>query len=362
MILVTGGAGYIGAVVVHQLLERGEAVRIFDKLFFTEAPLKGVRDKIELVQGDIRTIDPSVLEGVTAIIHAAGLSNDPTAEYNPQANHEMNTVATERLAKLAKSMGIKRFIFASSCSIYDKGFNAEDILQDETAVLKPRAAYSVSKYQAEQILLKMADEHFKPVIFRQGTVYGYSPRMRYDLVVNTFVRDALTKGRLTVNAGGEMWRPLIDVTDIGLAYLTALTVPVDKIGGQIFNLSYKNYRVLELAHWVREALKDEAHIDIDVDYTNYNTRSYRVSTTKTERLLGFRPKVSVKDSVLYMIEKIREEKKTDFENPIYYNIKWMTFLDETERLLKKIGSVYDLPEADKATLGAKLAIKEPVTK
>jgi len=137
MILVTGGAGYIGCVAVRQLLDKGEAVRVFDKLYFGADGLADVRDKIELVQGDIRTFDPAVLDGCDAVLHLAGLSNDPTAEFNPKANHEINTVGTDVVAKACKAKGVKRFVFASTCSIYDLGFYAPDFLRDEESEVRP---------------------------------------------------------------------------------------------------------------------------------------------------------------------------------------------------------------------------------
>src|SRR5213596_4048501 len=236
MILVTGGAGYIGCVAVRQLLDKGEAVRVFDKLYFGDEGLAAVADKIDLVQGDLRTLDPAVLDGCNAVLHLAGLSNDPTAEFNPKANQDINTRGTEVLADACKRRGVKRFIFASTCSIYDLGFYAPDFLRDEDSEVRPRAAYAVSNYDAERILLKMADENFCPVILRQGTVYGWSPRMRYDLVVNTFVKDALSTGRITIHYGGEMWRPLVDIRDVARAYVAAIEAPEDAVRGQVFNI------------------------------------------------------------------------------------------------------------------------------
>src|SRR5262245_6718862 len=156
----------------------------------------------------MRAVPPTVLEGVDAVVNVGGLSNDPTAEYNPRANHEMNTVATTALARLCRARGVRRYVPASSCTIYDCGVldAGADVLQDETSAVAPRAPYSVSKYEAERAILAMMGDGFCPVILRKGTVYGYSPRMRYDLVVNTFVRDALARGRLTLHHGGEMWR------------------------------------------------------------------------------------------------------------------------------------------------------------
>lgn len=340
MILVTGGAGYIGCVLVEELLAKGESVRLYDKLYFSEAGLKKVRDKIDLVQGDLRYFDPKVLDGIDSVIHLAGLSNDPTAEFNPKANHEMNTVATGVLAKACKERGIRKFTFASTCSIYDRGLFAEDTLYSEDSPVAPRAAYAVSNYEAEKILLGMCDDDFCPVILRQGTVYGFSPRMRYDLVVNTFVKDALTKGVLKVFCGGEMWRPLVDVSDVAKAHICCVEAPEEKVRGQIFNLSFKNYRVLELAHWVREALKDRMMLDIEVDYSHFKARSYRVSAQKIETVLGFKPIVAVKESVIKMVEKIHEYGYTDFLHPRYYNIEWMTLLSQMEETLAKIGSVF----------------------
>ncbi len=340
MILVTGGAGYIGCIAVRQLLDKGEAVRVYDKLYFGDDGLAEVRDKIELVQGDIRAFDPAVLDGCDAVLHLAGLSNDPTAEFNPRANEEINTHGTEVVAKACKAAGIKRFINASTCSIYDLGFYAPDFLRDEDSEVKPRAAYAVSNHEAERILLEMADGRFCPVILRQGTVYGWSPRMRYDLVVNTFLRDAVGKGTLTVHAGGEMWRPLVDVTDLCRVYIACVEAPEDTVHGKIFNVVGKNYRILELAHWVREALKPIKKVEIEVDYTTYKTRSYRVSGERIQSVLGVKPLVGVKESVEHMLRQVDEHKQMDLYNPRYYNIEWMTLLADMEQTLKRIGGVF----------------------
>src|SRR3989449_8619417 len=315
MILVTGGAGYIGCVAIGQLVDKGEAARVFAKLYFGEEGLAEVGDKLDLVQGDLRTLDPAVLDGCNAVIHLAGLSNDPTAEFNPKANADINTRGTEVLADACKRRDVKRFIFASTCSIYDLGFYAPDFLRDEDSEVRPRAAYAVSNYDAERILLKLADENFCPVILRQGTVYGWSPRMRYDLVVNTFVRDALWKGCLTVNAGGEMWRPLIDVSDVSRVYSACVEAADEKVQGRIFNVVEKNYRILELAHWVREAFKLTKKIEIEVDYSSYKTRSYRVSGKRIEVELGFQPLVNVKESVERMLKMIQLNGHVDLQHP-----------------------------------------------
>jgi len=341
MILVTGGAGYVGCVAVRQLLAKGEALRVFDKLYFGADGLADVADTVELIQGDVRTFDPAVLDGCNAVLHLAGLSNDPTAEFNPRANEEINTHGTETVARAAKERGIKRFIFASTCSIYDLGFYAPDFLRDEDSEVRPRAAYAVSNYNAERLLLAMADDRFCPVILRQGTVYGWSPRMRYDLVVNTFVRDALSKGFLTVNCGGEMWRPLVDVTDLARVYVACVEAPDDRVHGRVFNVVAKNYRILELAHWVREALKPVRKIDIEVDYSDHRTRSYRVSGQRIETELGVKCVVGVKESAEHMMRMLEQNGgPMEAYHPRYYNIEWMTLLSSMEKTIKQIGGVF----------------------
>ncbi|MDH7476216.1 MAG: NAD-dependent epimerase/dehydratase family protein [Microgenomates group bacterium] len=341
-VLVTGGAGYIGVVQIEELLEKGYAVKVLDTLYWGEEPLKHLKDRIEIIQADIRDVDPSIVKDVWAVIHHAGLSNDPMAEFNPKANFEINTEATKRFAKLCKENGIQKFTFASSASIYDKGLLAEDVLQDENSKVEPKAAYSLSKYKAEQELLKLADKDFCPVIFRQGTVYGFSPRMRYDLVVNTMLKTALMTNKLLVFCGGEQWRPLIDVRDVAQAHIVALEAPKEKVCGQIFNLVYKNYRVLELAHWVRKALREIKGLnpEIEVDYSPRRDRSYRISGEKIKKVLNWEPKISVEESLKGMIKKIEEYKYTDFMNPKYYNIEWMKLLSEVVELQKKVKRVF----------------------
>ena len=194
-ILIVGGAGYVGSILTRELLERGYAVKIFDRLFFGTVGIDDIKEKVELIIGDIRHVSSAILDDVEAVINVSGLSNDPTAEYNPEANYEMNTVATAKLAQLCKQKGIRKFIFASSASVYDVGETNEDkdIILDEASVVSPKAAYSRSKFEAEKLILALQDQNFCPVILRKGTIYGFSPRMRYDLVVNTFVKDAMTK-------------------------------------------------------------------------------------------------------------------------------------------------------------------------
>ncbi len=346
-VLLVGGAGYVGAVLAEELLERGYAVKILDRLYYGDIGLRDVHDRVELVVGDMRILPPDILEDVDAVVNVGGLSNDPTAEYNPRANYEMNTLATQTLAEMCKQHGVRRYVFASSCSIYDRGVGNDDkdVMQDEDSPVEPKAAYSGSKREAEKILLQMTDKDFCPVILRKGTIYGFSPRMRYDLVVNTFVKDALSKGYVNLHYGGEMWRPLVDVRDVARAYITCLQADEDAVRGQIFNIAHRNMRISELALRVQQALREVGiQCDIRVDYGYKGVRSYRVSVHKIDRSLFFRTKISVEESVQDMVDKIRRYHCDDFDNPRYYNIRWMRLLEEANKVISITGSVFDAPQ------------------
>jgi nucleoside-diphosphate-sugar epimerase len=336
-------------VLASELLERGYAVRILDRLYFGDHGLAEIKDRVELVVGDMRVISPDVLDGVEAVVNVGGLSNDPTAEYNPKANYEMNTNASIALAEMCKKHRVKRYILASSCSVYDRGVIDEtrDVVVDETADIDPPGAYAGSKVAAEQQLLPMASDDLCVTVLRKATLFGFSPRMRYDLVVNTFVKDALQSGRITLHFGGEMWRPLSDVRDAARAYIALLQAPPKRINGEIFNLVYRNFRISELALRVREALH-EMGIDVAIatDYAYRGVRDYRVSGQKLFERLKVEPNLTIEDSVKSMVEGIERLKYTDFDNPRYYNIKWMRFLEQAHSIIRVTGSVFESPTAE----------------
>ncbi|HXY70963.1 MAG TPA: SDR family oxidoreductase [Actinomycetota bacterium] len=348
-VLVVGGAGYVGCVLVEALLERGYSVRVLDRMFFGRAPVEAFQDRVELVVADMREISEQHLHDCAAVINVGGLSNDPTAEFDPQANEELNHRAAVRVAQVAKAAGVPKLIFASTASIYDRGVDDEagDLVLDEDARVAPRAAYATTKRAAEVEILALTDAGFAPVVFRKGTVFGFSPRMRYDLVVNSFVKDAMSSGTIHVFYGGRMWRPLVDVEDVARAYIRALDAESEVVGGQIFNLAAANFRIAELALEVRRALS-EAGVpsELDVDYENRLIRSYRVSSEKAERLLGFSARVSVAESVTRMVREIRARSLTDFSHPRYHNIEWMKVLEEATGIVREHGYVLSRPEPD----------------
>ena len=260
----------------------------------------------------------------------------------------MNTVATRALAELAKSQGVKRYLYASSCSIYDVGVVDEerDVLLNEESPVEPHAAYAVSKLAGERELLALADENFSPVILRMGTLFGFSPRMRYDLVVNTFVKDALLKGHVHLHYGGQMWRPLVDVRDAARAYVVALEAENSLVAGQIFNVVSENFRISELALRVREGLRARGvDTEIKATFQYAGIRNYRVSGRKITNRLNYKPVITIEESVKDMVEKIREYGYTNFDNDRYYNIRWMKLLEYVKELIDVTGTIFDTPTA-----------------
>ncbi|MBU0686431.1 MAG: SDR family oxidoreductase [Candidatus Margulisbacteria bacterium] len=337
IVLVTGGAGYIGAVLVQELLAQGKKVRVFDKLYFGDAPLASFKDKIDLVQGDVRAFPEKALEGVGAVVHLGSLSNDPTADFDPQANHAINFEGTMRVAEACKKKGVKRLSFASSCAIY--GFHLEDIA-DENFPPNPQSEYAQSKLDAENGLKSLISNDFCPVIFRQATVFGFSPRHRWDLVVNTMTKDAFQKGIIQVYCAGDMWRPLVHVKDVALAHINAIAAPENKVKGEIFNLVYENHHILELGHMIKDILKTKRAVKVDVQTGTKESRSYRVSGDKLKQKLGFTAALSIEAAVNEIWGLLSSGRYTDFSNPIYYNIDWMKLLVDMEQKLKITGKVF----------------------
>jgi nucleoside-diphosphate-sugar epimerase len=326
LVLVTGGGGYIGSVLVPRLLDRGYRVRVLDRLYWGHMPLAGVSDRVELVEADVRDLPATALDGVSGVIHLAGLSNDPTAEYDPEANWQMNAIATEVLGQSCVERDVERLVFASSCSLYD---GLPPGMHDETAAIAPRGAYATSKRYGEQALQALVDSGLCPVILRNGTVYGFSPRMRFDLVVNTFVKDALLRAELQLHGGGWMWRPLVDVSDVSDAMIAALEAPADLVRGQIFNVLHSNYQIRELAMLVAGSVQLLGRpVTLRETPAPRLTRDYECSNTKLAGVLGFQPVRSVVEAIVDVLSHIDVDDKVMLSDPRYYNIRWMELIHE----------------------------------
>jgi nucleoside-diphosphate-sugar epimerase len=337
-VLVTGGGGYIGCVLVERLLARGYKVRVLDRLYWGDEPLADLLPRIELINADVRQIPSEALDDIDGVIHLAGLSNDPTAEYNPEANWQMNALATETLGQACVARGIERLVFASSCSLYD---GLPPAMHDEATEVKPRGAYAESKRYSERALLALADEGLCPVMLRNGTVYGYSPRMRYDLVVNTFVKDALLKGGLSLHGGGWMWRPLVDVRDAADGEIAAFEAPADLVKAEIFNVLHANYQIRELAMLVAGSVQLTGRVVSleEAPLPDIITRNYECSNAKFAQRLGFIPSISVVDSVADMLARIDVQDPAKLTDPRCYNIRWLELLNELKPRLETYPTV-----------------------
>jgi nucleoside-diphosphate-sugar epimerase len=336
-VLLAGGAGYIGCVLAERLLERGYQVRILDRLWWGEEPLAHIRDRIDVVAADVRDVPAETFDGVDAVINLSGLSNDPTAEYDPDANWQMNAIATESLGKACVERGIKRFVFASSCSLYD---GMPPGMHDETAAIEPRGAYATSKRYGEEALLSLVGEGLDAGIVRNGTVYGWSPRMRFDLVVNTFVKDALLKGQLELHGGGWMWRPLVDVRDCADAMVAVLEAPAEKIRGEIFNVLHSNYQIRELAFLVAGSVQLLGrNVELVEAPAPKLTRDYECSNAKLSMTLGFNPTRSVVEAVSDLLGRIDVQDRTSLADPRHYNIRWLELMHEIGPRIERFGSV-----------------------
>ncbi|MFZ2025568.1 MAG: SDR family oxidoreductase [Microgenomates group bacterium] len=325
-IVVTGGAGYIGSVLIPRLLRENYNITVFDTFYFGKKSIHAYKDRIKIIQGDVRKPPKNLFRGVDAVIHLAALSNDPTAEFNPEANAEINTAGTQIIAEMAKQQGVKRFIFASSCSIYDLGLEAKIAIKNENSKVCPKNPYSKSKYLAEQALLQMASPTFSPIILRKGTVFGYSPRMRYDLIINTMVRDAICTKQLHIFCQGKQWRPLVAIEDVAEAYMLALKKPRMKLHGKIINIASGNYRVEEVAKEVQKVFHDSFHEEIQLIYEQaYRPdRSYCVSMKRAKKVLDFESRHTMSASIYLLVKIIlKHQELRKFKNPVFYNIERM---------------------------------------
>ena len=281
--LVTGHAGYIGSVLVEELLAGGHDVVGLDTCFYDRCDFTDALPEIPALRLDVRDVTGAALGGFDAIVHLAALSNDPLGALNPRLTDDVNFGATARLAAAAKAAGVRRFVFASSCSMY--GAADGDGPVDETAPLRPLTEYARSKVRSEQALLELADDKFSPVLMRNATVYGVSPRLRVDLVVNNLVGWALTTGKVRILSDGTPWRPLVHVRDVAAATVAMLEAPRDVVHAEAFNVAPldENYQVRDVAEIVRDAVGD---CELELAGTgDPDTRSYRVDFTKLARTL-----------------------------------------------------------------------------
>lgn len=319
-VLVTGAGGYIGSVLVPMLLEKGYEVIALDRFFFGKEMLPPENNQLKILEEDIRFFDKDILKDVDAVIDLAALSNDPTGELDPVKTWSINYLGRFRVATLAKLMGVKRYIFPSSCSVY--GFQNEIV--DEISNTNPLTTYAKANLKAEEDISSLADDSFTVVILRQATVYGFSPRMRFDLAINGMVRGFFKNGKIPILRDGTQWRPFVHVKDTSRAMLLALEAPADKVNREIFNVGSddQNYQIFDLAKRIAEA------IGIPFEYEWYGLpdhRSYRVSFKKIKEVLDFTPEYNAEKGALEVWEALKSG-KLDPDDPKTITVEWYKHL------------------------------------
>jgi nucleoside-diphosphate-sugar epimerase len=316
-ILVAGGAGYIGSVMIPKLLDRGYRVDVID-LFWFGNHLPG---EVGVVEKDIFALDEKDLAGYDQVVFLGGLSNDPMAEFSPSLNFISNAAAPAYLGYIAKRAGVKRLVYAGSCSVY--GYTVNE-LYDEDSPAVSSYPYGISKLQGEQAVMQMADDSFSVICFRQGTVSGYSPRMRLDLIVNTMFKCALQDGTITVN-NPAIWRPILSIQDAASAYIRAVEAN-ESISG-IFNIASGNYTVGEVADLVKLGVEEAFDREVKLDIRSIQDyRNYKVTVDRARKVLSFKPRHDVESIIRELA--VNHDKFRDYDNPSYYNIQVFKTLAE----------------------------------
>lgn len=321
-ILVTGGAGYVGSALVLKLLNAGYKVIVLDLLIYGEKVLKPHKN-LKLIKGDIRnrSLLEKILTNIDAVIHLACISNDPSFELNKTLGQDINFNAFEPLVKTANKAGVKRFIYASSSSVY--GVKSQKNVNEETS-LDPLTDYSKYKAECEKVLFRYQNSDFTTAIIRPATVCGYSPRQRLDLVVNILTNLAYHKRQITI-FGGQQLRPNIHIDDMVDAYLLLLDCKENKIAGKIFNVGYENHTVAELGEDVKSVVGEDVKLIFSKSNDN---RSYHISSEKIKEELGFVPKKNIRDAVKDLADAFKKQLLVDpLKNEIYFNIQRMKSLN-----------------------------------
>jgi len=309
-ILLAGGAGYIGTELCKRLLNLDYKITVIDDLWFGN----NLDPRVELIQKDLFQVNYTELIGYDTVIFLGGVSNDPMAEFSPSENFIQNAACPAYLAYESKRAGVKRFVYASSCSVY--GYTVDE-LYDERSPTTCSYPYGISKLQGENGVMHFADDKFSVIALRQGTVCGYSDRMRFDLVVNTMFKNAMTTGEITVN-NPSIWRPIYHIQDSCTAFIRSIQAPYNISG--VFNVASDNYTLGQIGDVVGAEMSKNLGKEIKVHINDVQDfRNYKVSIQQARLTLGFNPTLGVKDIVNDLFLNIN--KYSDFENEKYYNIK-----------------------------------------
>ncbi len=348
-ILVIGGAGYIGSALLKHLLARGYNVRLMDILLYGSEPLKNIIDhpKLEIIRADFRHVNRvyEAMKDMDIVVHLGAIVGDPACDLNQEMTVQINTTATKMIAEIAQHQRIDRFIFASTCSVY----GLSNKILNENSAPKPLSLYAQSKLIAEQTLLNMASPDFHPVILRFGTLYGFSERIRFDLVVNLLTAKAIIDKQILI-LGGNQWRPFLHVRDAAYGILKIIETPREYVRGEVFNAgsNKQNYRIRDIGHCIKSLIPSAKII---TQQSKMDERDYRVDFTKIKNITGFQPTWTLEQGIQQVEKKLNNGQISNYKNHLYSNAQFLldegvsklqVYPDEwvTTNLLKKYGTPF----------------------
>ena len=321
-ILVIGGAGYIGSALIPKLLADGYRVRLMDIMVYGDESISGFRDHpdLEIFRRDFRQVNSVVeaMQGIDTVVHLGAIVGDPACALDENLTREINLMATRMIGEVAKGLRVRKFIFASTCSVY--GANAE--ILDERSILKPVSLYARTKIACEKVLFKLSDTAFQPTILRFGTIFGLSGRTRFDLVINLLTARAVTEGIIPVS-GGEQWRPFLHVDDAAQAVHLIAKAPLEVVGNEVFNVGFneQNYTIDEAARIIEQVVSDAVIKEMPFDG---DIRNYRVDFSKIINTIGFKSQWTIDRGVRQVIEALRGGEIGDYRDPRYSNVKFLS--------------------------------------
>jgi nucleoside-diphosphate-sugar epimerase len=332
-VIVTGAGGYVGVPLCEMLLEKGYRVIALDRFFFGLEKMDGINrhPNLEIRKEDIRYCSEDIFKDVYAVLDLAGLSNDASAEIDPELTRAINYKGSEKFAREAKKNGVERYVYSSSASVYGAGAKSS---LSETDALYPQTEYAKSKVAIEKVLSELADDHFHPTMLRNATIFGLAPRMRFDLAINIMTMRAWKDRVIYIMGGGEQWRPFIHVGDVVKAFVLSLEAPVDKIHNAVFNVgsSDLNYQIKQLAQFVVDVIP---HVQIHTIPDDPDKRSYNLNFDKIHEVLGFSPSVHIHEGIVEIKQALEKGIITP-DDPTCYTLQWykslLTWSDRIKEL------------------------------
>ena len=331
-VLVIGGGGYIGSALLPKLLQRGYRVRLLDMMLYGTEPIQNVLNhpNLQLIRADFRQVDRVVeaMRDVDTVVHLGAIVGDPACALDEELTIEVNLMATRMIAEVAKGYGVRRFVFASTCSVY----GASDELLDERSALNPVSLYACSKIASEKVLMSLSDPYFSPTCLRFGTIFGLSGRTRFDLVVNLLAAKAVLDGEITVFSG-DQWRPFLHVDDAALSVLLALEAPLQAVRNQVFNVgcNEQNYTLDQIGALIQRQVPRSRIVNMGQDS---DRRNYRVNFNKIKNLLQFQPNFSLEQGIAQVIDAIHRGEVLDYRDAKYSNVKLLS--EEAQRIIPRL--------------------------